>query len=58
MARTAVPTAVFADAVLGRIADNVGFRLFGHLDHVGSSLRFRVPNVIAGKHTKEINKCP
>lgn len=58
VAWTVVPTAVFADAVLSRITNYIGFRLFRHdRIYVGSSLGFRVPNVVANKNKRQrINK--
>jgi hypothetical protein len=47
MTWAAVPAAVFADAVLGRVDDNVGFHFFRHPNGVRTPFRFRVLDVIA-----------
>lgn len=47
MTWAAVPAAVFADAVLGRVDNNVGFHFFRHPDGVRTPFRFRVLDVIA-----------
>lgn len=54
MSLTAVPAAVFADAVLRWIADNVRFGLFRHLTGIGTFLRLGVSDVITAVMKLEI----